>query len=62
MDPFGKVSKRKFSIPDAPTPIKFIYHYNDYLIAIAAKHIYVIDARNDGEGKLLSTINLNCIA
>jgi hypothetical protein len=60
-DPFGFVSKRHFALPDAQTPIKFLYHHNDYLIAIAAKHIYVFDATPDSERKILSTINLACI-
>lgn len=60
-DPFGFVSKRHFALPDAQTPIKFLYHHNDYLIAIAAKHIYVFDASTDSERKILSTINLACI-
>ena len=60
-DPFGFVSKRNFVLPDAQTPIKFLYHHNDYLIAIAAKHIYVFDATSDSERKVLSTINLACI-
>lgn len=60
-DPFGFVSKRHFVLSDAQTPIKFLYHLNEYLIAIAAKHIYVFDSRPDSDRKLLSTINLACV-
>ena len=42
-DPFGLTTHRKIDVADASTPVKFLMLYENHLLAIAARHIYVYD-------------------
>jgi hypothetical protein len=42
-DPFGLANHRKIDVADASTPVKFLMLYENHLLAIAARHIYVYD-------------------
>ncbi len=42
-EPFGVVSNKKIDISPAKTPIQFLLKHEKRIIAIASKHIYVLD-------------------
>ncbi len=42
-DPFGLLSYKKLPVHDATSAIKFLMIYENYLLAIAARHIYAYD-------------------
>ena len=42
-DPFGILTHKKLPVHDASSAIKFLMIYENFLLAIAARHIYAYD-------------------